>query len=78
MSDEIHKVSEVGHYSLDFDDGYKSKTERQAEFNQNLSHKMRLKVLQGRFAPNSKDKAMILKYRESGKTPEEFLKTWKV
>ena len=71
MSDEFNKVSEIGHHSLEFG-------QRQDKFNQNLSYKMRLKVLQGRFAPNSKDKAMILRYRESGKTPEDFLKTWKV
>jgi len=71
VKNETEKVGEIGHHSLELG-------QSQDKFNQNLSYKMRLKVLQGRFAPNSKDKAMILRYRESGKTPEDFLKTWKV
>jgi hypothetical protein len=47
-----------------------------ASLNQDLTYKLRLKVLQGRFSPDHNDRAMILGFRKSNLTPEEFLKTW--
>lgn len=47
------------------------------DMNMDLTYKIRLKVLKGKFDPEPKDSAMIRKYRESGLPPEDFLKTWK-
>jgi hypothetical protein len=46
-------------------------------FNIDLTKKIRLKVLTGRFQAEPKDGPMLRKFQESGLTPEEFLKTWK-
>jgi len=64
---DTYKVGEGGHYPC----------ENQHNFNLDLSHKIRLKVLQGRFDPDPKDGPMLRKFRASNLTPEEFLKTWK-
>tara|TARA_R100001510_G_C7643200_1_gene200726 strand:+ start:388 stop:564 length:177 start_codon:yes stop_codon:yes gene_type:complete len=48
-----------------------------ANFNQELSKKILIKVLEGRIDPEAREKKMVLAYRESGLTPEKFLKKWK-
>lgn len=68
MSEEIYQIGDAGH---------STKNENQADMNQDLTYKLRLKVLQGRFDPDYKDRAMIKAYKETELTPEEFLKTWK-
>lgn len=62
-----------GHYTCDSN----GNTAGLHSMNMDLTHKIRLKVLQGKFDPEPKDGPMIRKFRESGLTPEEFLETWK-
>ncbi len=45
--------------------------------NKDLTYKIKLKVLKGKFTPEPKDSSMIKSFRKSGLTPEDFLKTWK-
>tara|TARA_B100001540_G_scaffold9868_1_gene8669 strand:+ start:8278 stop:8487 length:210 start_codon:yes stop_codon:yes gene_type:complete len=67
MNQETYQIGDAGHPAT---------IENQSNMNQDLTYKLRLKVLQGRFDPDPKDTTMIKKFKESGLTPEQFLETW--
>ena len=79
--DDIPKIGESGHYGLesmkDTVGPNGKRIQGLASLNQQITKKVRLKVLQGRFDPDYRDGPMIRKFKESGLTPEEFLETWK-
>ena len=52
-------------------------TESFINLNQELTKKIKIKVLEGRIAAEAREKKMVLAFRESGLTPEKFLKKWK-
>jgi len=69
---DTFEVGIGGHYSY-------SSTNNPAKFvslNSDLTYKLRLKVLEGRFDPEPQDIPMLKAFKKTRQSPKAFLKRW--
>jgi hypothetical protein len=57
--------------------GHSSDIPNYQEMSRKMTAKIRRNVLLGRFTPESRDRSMILAFRNQDKSVDEFLKDWK-